>query len=280
MLVDGAIKNVFSGLEQLYNGLSAEYPGSDSIRLPPDFESITEFFGGFPGGSLVAVCGRPEIGKSSLLLNIALTSQTESALAYFAASDWTEKDVTERLLSMAAYETSELTRGQLSEREWARVVKQAGRLSEADLWLDASCDSVEAVARTVRRLKKKSSLDAILIDDAHYLGRDDLSRREAMDHVCRDLKALARELGVPVVFTVPLLSSQAQHSETLEDLGEYEKVEQYADSVLLLRSTKGLESHVELVLAQNNRGPYGERLRTQLGFAAAVGRFISVEEGL
>ncbi len=206
------------------------------------FNKLDEFVGGFQRSDLIIVAGRPSMGKTSLALSIARNAAVEmgACVALFSL-EMARDGLVLRLLSSEANVDSRRVRfGLHSESEEKRIMEATGRLSEAPIYIDDSpiLRMIE-VRSKARRLYFEHGIDLIVVDYLQLLqgeGRSE-NRVQEISYISRSLKALARELNVPVIAVSQLsraVEFRASHRPQLADLRESGSIEQDADLVLFI----------------------------------------------
>jgi len=206
------------------------------------FTGLDEFLGGFQRSDLIIVAGRPSMGKTSLALNIARNAAVErgACVALFSLEMAREPLVLRMLASESGVNSRRLRLGLHTEDEEKRVMDATGRLSEAPIYIDDSPQlRVVEMRSKARRLHYERGINLIIVDYLQLMqgdGRGE-SRVQEISFVSRSLKALARELNVPVLAVSQLSRAvewRASHIPQLSDLRESGSIEQDADVVLFI----------------------------------------------
>lgn len=241
----------------------------------PDLDGKT---GGFQKSDLVIIAARPSMGKTalviSLLLHAAITQQTPVAL--FSLEMSKEQLVQRMLCSEALVDLGRLLRGRLSDDDYVRLAQAAGHLNTAPIWIDDSgALSVLEMRGKARRLKaEQPELGMIVVDYLQLMqggARNAENRQQEVSEISRGLKALAKELEVPVIALSQLSRApeqRADHRPQLSDLRESGSIEQDADLVMFLyrpeyylsemeAQEKGLAGKAELIISKQRNGPTG-----------------------
>ncbi|MBI1853475.1 MAG: replicative DNA helicase [Planctomycetes bacterium] len=251
--------------------------------LPTGFIDLDDMTSGLQPGELVVVAGRPSMGKTSFVLNIADHAAVDEGRGVLIFSLETSKlQVAQNVLcGRARIDAHKMRKGEIGEDDWSNLTLAAGKLDEAKIFIDdtASLTPVGLKAKA-RRCKAKHDIGLVIVD---YLQLMDApmgeNRQQEISVISRSLKALARELEVPVIALSQLnraVDSRDDHRPRLSDLRESGAIEQDADLILALyreeyydpkETNKGLAE--VLVLKQRN-GPVG---RVQLTFLASYLRF-------
>src|SRR5690554_1608104 len=240
----------------------------------PDLDAMT---GGLQKGDLVIVAARPSMGKTAFCMNVglhaAITQQTP--VAVFSLEMSKEQLVQRMLCSEALVDLGRLLRGRLTDDDYVRLAQAAGHLNSAPIWIDDSgALSVLEMRAKARRLKAdQPELGMIIVDYIqlmHASGHAE-NRQQEVSEISRGLKALAKELAVPIVALSQLSRApeqRADHRPQLSDLRESGSLEQDADLVMFLyrpeyyvspaeAQEKGLQGKAELIIGKQRNGPTG-----------------------
>lgn len=239
------------------------------------FHQLDELTSGFQPGEFIIIAGRPSMGKTALALNVAVNTATRNRtpVAIFSL-EMSDESLTGRILcSTAGVSMKKVRRGMITDREKHQLTAALGPLSEAPIFIDdsAGLNALEIRARA-RRKKSESGIGLVIIDylqlmEAHGAGRRDRNRQQEISEISRALKAMAKELNVPVVALSQLSrqpESRPDKRPQLSDLRESGAIEQDADLVLLLYRAKfyareGDEANdtAEVIIAKQRNGPLG-----------------------
>jgi replicative DNA helicase len=206
------------------------------------FTGLDDILGGFQRSDLIIVGGRPSMGKTSLVLNIARNAAVEqgACVALFSLEMARDSLVWRLLSSESGVNLSRIRLGLHAEEEEKRVMEATGKLSEASIYVDDTHQlRVVEMRSKARRLYFEHGIDLIIIDYMQLMegeGRTE-NRVQEISYISRSLKGLARELNVPVVAVSQLsraLEFRASHIPQLSDLRESGSIEQDADVVLFV----------------------------------------------
>ncbi|MFH1384524.1 MAG: replicative DNA helicase [Candidatus Omnitrophota bacterium] len=252
--------------------------------IPTGFFKLDEMTSGFHKADLVIVAGRPSMGKSALALSICehVAVDNKIPVAYFSLEMSREQLVQRLLCSRARVNAQHVRTGFLSTKDWPKLTSAAGKLSEAPIYIDDSPSMTAFEIRAkARRLKSKHDIQLIVIDYLqlmHSGGRVE-NRQQEITEISRRLKALAREIKVPVIAVSQLSRAVVARQEKrpqLSDLRESGSIEQDADVVLLLireeyyNPTPENKGKAEIIIAKQRNGPVGS---IQLAFLKELTRF-------
>lgn len=226
---------------------------------------------GFQPSDLILVAARPSMGKTALVLNIAqyMAFKQDKHVAIFSL-EMSKEQLMNRLLSMESKVDSQSMRnGSLKDDDWAKLIESAGIIGDSNLIIDDTPGiSIRELRSKCRKYKLEHGLDIIMIDYLQLMsgnGKGD-SRQQEISDISRSLKALARELGVPVVALSQLsraVESRPDHRPMLSDLRESGAIEQDADVVMFIyrddyynkdSENKGI---AEVIIAKQRNGPIG-----------------------
>jgi replicative DNA helicase len=217
---------------------------SDITGYKTGFFDIDHTLHGLQKGDLIIVAARPSMGKTSVSLNLAMNVaayQPEQAVAIFSLEMAAEQLAMRLLSAKSRIEGDKLKTGRLSNDDWNRVNEAAGELKASNIFIDDTPGiKVPEIFSKCRRLQNEHGLSLILIDYIQLItgsGRQGESRQQEVSEISRSLKALARELKVPVI-ALSQLSRSVEARENkhpmLSDLRESGAIEQDADIVMLL----------------------------------------------
>ena len=258
--------------------------------VPTGFKDLDELTCGLQPSDLIIIAARPSMGKTQLALNIARYAAVENPkpvpVAIFSL-EMAKEQLAMRLLSAeATIDSQRLRTGHLTDEHWKRLVTALGRLSEAPIFIDdtPAVSLMEMRARS-RRIKQEHGLGLILIDYLQLMqtsGRKE-NRQQEISEISRSLKALARELKVPVVALSQLSRAVEQRTERrpmLSDLRESGAIEQDADLVAFLyrddyyNKESEKPNITEISIAKQRNGPIGT---VELIFLKEFGKFVSLD---
>lgn len=215
------VKESFKIIETLYENKSTV------TGMPTGYQKLNELTAGLQPSDLIIVAGRPSMGKTAFALNVGFQAAAESgqAVAVFSLEMSKEQLVQRMLCSEARVDSSKLRGGFLRENDWPKLTKAASTLSETKLFIDDTpAISVLEMRAKSRRLKKEHDLGMIVVDYLQLMRSDATESREReISDISRSLKALAKELHVPVVALSQLnrsVESRTDKRPQLSDLRE------------------------------------------------------------
>jgi replicative DNA helicase len=234
-----------------------------------DFDHLTS---GFQGGDLVIVAGRPSMGKTSLAMNMAanVAIRGKAPVGVFSLEMNTEQLLMRLLCSEARVSAHRLRTGYLRDSEWPLLISAAGQLSEAPLYIDDSGGlNILELRAKARRLHAEVGLGMLVIDYLQLLAGSSTrieNRQQEISEISRSLKALAKELKIPVVALSQLsraVEARTDHRPMLSDLRESGAIEQDADVVCFVyreehyRRTEENAGRGEIIIGKQRNGPVG-----------------------
>ena len=285
--VHGAFSTLKDVIKEDIATVQSRYEKKESVTgIATGYTHLDRLTSGLQRSELIIVAGRPSMGKTALALNIAQNAAlTAGAHVAFFSLEMSKEQLGLRLLcSQAKVEGEKLRSGFLSPREWERLIRAAGSLSEASIYIDDSAAvSVMEMRAKARRLKAEKKLDLMVVDYLQLMrgsGRTD-SREQEISEISRSLKGLAKELKVPVVALSQLnrrLEERPNKRPQLADLRESGAIEQDADLILFVYRDKvynpetPVENTAEIIIGKQRNGPLG---KVDLTF---LERFTSFEE--
>ena len=239
--------------------------------LPTGFRDLDRMTSGLQPSDLILVAARPSMGKTACTLNIAqnVGVRQHKTVAFFSL-EMSQEQLVQRLLCQIAHiDSQKLRTGQLnSDEEWTRLTDACDKLYESPIYIDDTPGiSVAEMRSKARRLKSEHGLDLIIVDYLQLMqGRNAESRQQEISEISRSLKALARELKVPLIALSQLsrsVESRQDKRPMLSDLRESGALEQDADIVSFLYREDYYDKETEnqhiteVILAKHRNGPVG-----------------------
>lgn len=239
--------------------------------IPTGFEKFDHMTSGLQNSDLIIIAGRPSMGKSALAISMAeyVGIEQKQGVAVFSLEMSKEQLVQRMLCSQARVDAHKVRSGFLSPSDWPKLTAAAGRLSESKIFIDDTpAISVLELRAKARRLKANQGIELIILDYLQLMRSavQSESRQQEISEISRSLKALARELSVPVIALSQLsraVESRQDHKPQLSDLRESGAIEQDADLVVLLmreeyyNPTEENKGVADVHIAKQRNGPVG-----------------------
>ncbi len=277
------VKDTIKTIEKLYDRKE------QITGVPTGFTDLDNMTSGMQGGDLIIIAGRPSMGKTAFCLNLveyAAMHASEPITAAVFSLEMSKEQLVQRLLcSVARIEAGRVRTGKLAQSEFPTLVNAAGIIAEAPIYIDDTPSiSVLEVRAKSRRLKAEKNLGLIVVDYLQLMtGANTESRQQEISEISRSLKALAKELNVPVIALSQLnrsLESRTDKRPILADLRESGAIEQDADVIMFLyresvycdacrkrdnSCNEGHERDAEVIIGKQRNGPLGIEQLTFLG---------------
>lgn len=235
------------------------------------FKDLDRMTAGLQKSDLIIVAGRPSMGKTSYCLDIArhAAMEAEIPVVIFSLEMSKEQLALRMLCSEAMVEAQKLRSGFLRQSDWPKLTLAAGNLADAPIYIDDSAAiSVLELRAKARRLKADSNLGLVIVDYLQLMkGRGRAERREQeISEISRSLKALAKELSIPIIAISQLsrrTEERPRQRPQLADLRESGAIEQDADVILFVyreevyREDPSNEGVAEIIIGKQRNGPTG-----------------------
>jgi len=260
----------------------------DGVIGIPTYRDLDHYLSGFQKSDLVIVAARPAMGKTSFCLNVAQNTAVKhgKTVAVFSLEMSKEQLAQRMLCAEARVDQSKVRMGFINSEEWRRLSAALGPLAEAPIYLDDSpgITALDVRAKT-RRLQAERGLDLVVIDYLQLMsggGRRTENRQQEISEISRSLKALARELDVPVVALSQLSRAVEQSADkrpNLSHLRESGALEQDADVVLFIHRPEYFDPETEkkgiaeIIVAKHRNGPVGT---AELAFLKEYTKFMDL----
>ena len=253
--------------------------------VPTGFLDLDRYTAGFQQGDLIVVAGRPSMGKTALALNIVESAAIRTKLAAIVFSmEMSSEQLTMRFMSaLGGIDAHKVRTGKLEDADWPRLTSAMTMLNESRIFLDDSANLTPTELRArCRRLKREHDIGLVVVDYLQLMHVPGTSENRATEisEISRSLKALARELEVPVVALSQLnrsLESRANRRPMLSDLRESGAIEQDADVILFIYRDEVYNEDTtdrgkaEIIIGKQRNGPTGTVTLTFLGRIAKFG---------
>ena len=241
--------------------------------IPTGFVDLDYRTAGMQPSDLVLIAARPSMGKTAFALNIAqyVAFKKNMTVAIFSL-EMSKEQLVNRMFSLESnVDAQKLRTGQLNDQEWERLIESAGVIGKSNLIIDDTPGiSISELRSKCRKYKLEHNLSMVIIDYLQLMtgsgGRSSDSRQQEISDISRSLKAVARELAVPVLALSQLsraVEQRPDHRPMLSDLRESGAIEQDADVVMFIyrdeyynkdTDKKGVS---EIIIAKQRNGPIG-----------------------
>ena len=281
------IRESFKTIERLYDKKEL------ITGVATGFERLDELTSGLQNSDLIIIAGRPSMGKTAFALNIAQYAALEAGVpvAIFSLEMAREQLATRMLSAEARVDSQRLRKGFLGETDWPKLTTAAGRLSDAPIYIDATppITVIEMKAKS-RRLKADAGLGLVVLDYLQLMRGSSFkdSREQEISEISRSLKALAKELSLPVIALSQLnrkVEDRTNRRPQMADLRESGAIEQDADVIAFIYraavSTRSAanpdKGMAEIILGKQRNGPTGI---VKLAFQEKYTRFENLARGV
>ncbi len=269
------LKDTFKSIELLYERKELV------TGVPTGYTDLDKMTAGLQPSDLIIVAGRPSMGKTAFALNIieyATAHADHSVPAVIFSLEMSKEQLVQRMLcSLAKVDAGRLRTGHLGESDWPKLTMAAGQLNDTQIFIDDTpAISVLELRSKARRLKAEHGLGLIIVDYLQLMrGSNPESRQQEISEISRSLKALAKELELPVVALSQLnrsLESRTDKRPMMADLRESGAIEQDADVIMFVyreavycedcksrerTCEKGHDKDAEIIIGKQRNGPIG-----------------------
>jgi replicative DNA helicase len=253
--------------------LEKRFENQDQLTgVPSGYIELDKMLSGFQRSDLVIVACRPSMGKTSFSLGASKHAAVmgKVPVVFFSLEMAKEQIVTRLLASEARVDSQRIRTGKLNEQDWARLTRAAGALSEANIYIDDTpALTVLEMRGKARRLKAElGDIGLVIVDYLQIMGtsKNSESREKAISDISRSLKALAKELNVPVIALSQLnrnIDLRQDKRPMMADLRESGAIEQDADVIIFIHreDVENLQpnaaSVAEFIIGKHRNGPRG-----------------------
>lgn len=286
----GSFQNIKDVLVATYDNIEIlTTRKGDVTGIPTGFAELDRMTAGFQRNDLIIVGARPSVGKTAFALNIAqnVATKTEENVAIFSLEMGAEQLVMRMLCAEGNINAQNLRTGSLTDEDWRKLTMAMGSLSNAGIYIDDTPGvRIGEIRSKCRRLKQEHGLGMILIDYLQLIqgdGRSGDNRQQEVSEISRSLKALARELKVPVIALSQLSRGVEQRQDKrpmMSDIRESGSIEQDADIVAFLYRDDYYDKEsenkniIEIIIAKQRNGPVGT---VSLAFVKEYNKFVNLE---
>jgi len=245
--------------------------GGRLTGLGTDYYDLDDLMGGLQSGELIIIAARPSMGKTSFALNLTERVASQKAAVAFFSLEMSKQQVIQNMLCCRAQVDGQaLRKGRITDQQYKRLQDEATRLYETKIFVDDTPGiSITQLRAKCRRLKQKHDIQMVVLDYLQLMsagGRVE-SRQQEISEISRGLKAIARELSMPVVALSQLnrdVENRDDHRPRMSDLRESGAIEQDADVIVLLhrdeyyKPTEQNAGLAQIIIAKQRNGPTGE----------------------
>ncbi len=246
--------------------------GEAVTGVPTGFTDLDKMMAGMQGSDLIIIAGRPAMGKTSFVMNIAANAAMEhgAPVAVFSLEMSKEQLVTRLLSSTARIDANKLRTGFIQTDDFGRLIQVADALSKTPIYVDDTpALSILSLRSKARRLKREKNIQVLIVDYLQLMrGEGDIENRvQEISQISRGLKAVAKELNIPVLALSQLsrkLEERPDKRPILSDLRESGAIEQDADLVLFVfreevykENDPALTGLAEILIRKQRNGPTG-----------------------
>ncbi|AYC28399.1 replicative DNA helicase [Paenisporosarcina cavernae] len=286
----GDFRHIKDVLVQTYDNIELLHARKGDITgVPTGFRDLDRITAGFQRNDLIIVAARPSVGKTAFALNVAqnVATKANENVAIFSLEMGAEQLVMRMLCAEGNIDAQVLRTGALTAEDWRKLTMAMGTLSNAGIFIDDTPGiRINEIRSKCRRLKQEYGLGMILIDYLQLImgsgnGKD--NRQQEVSEISRSLKALARELQVPVIALSQLSRGVEQRQDKrpmMSDLRESGSIEQDADIVSFLyredyydKETEN-QNMIEIIIAKQRNGPTGT---VTLAFVKEFNKFVNID---
>tara|TARA_B100000700_G_scaffold325254_1_gene433553 strand:+ start:1163 stop:2593 length:1431 start_codon:yes stop_codon:yes gene_type:complete len=254
------------------------------VGVPTGLDDLDERLGGLHKSDLVIIAGRPSMGKTALATNIAyyaakkiLDSGKKSSIAFFSLEMSSEQLSTRILSEQSRIKSNDIRRGKVSEEEFNRLIESSRNIHELPLYIDETpAITISTLSNRARRIKRLFGLDMIVVDYIQLMTTGSKrfdGRVQEISEITQGLKALAKELGVPVLALSQLSRAVEQRDDKkpqLADLRESGSIEQDADVVMFVFREEYYLERKEPKLGTIEHGEWQAKMNEILGTADII----------
>ena len=268
-------------IEMAHNAMKSD---QGIVGIPTGLDDLDERLGGLHKSDLVIIAGRPSMGKTALATNIAyyaskkiLESEKKSSVAFFSLEMSSEQLSTRILSEQARIRSNDIRRGKVSEEEFNRLIETSRSIHELPLYIDETpAITIATLSNRARRIKRLFGLDLIVVDYIQLMTTGSKrfdGRVQEISEITQGLKALAKELGVPVLALSQLSRAVEQRDDKkpqLADLRESGSIEQDADVVMFVFREEYYLERKEPKLGTIEHGEWQSKMNEILGSADII----------
>ncbi len=286
----GDFRHIKDVLVQTYDNIELLHSRKGDITgVPSGFRDLDQITAGFQPNDLIIVAARPSVGKTAFALNVAqnVATKTDKNVAIFSLEMGADQLVMRMLCAEGNIDAQVLRTGALTAEDWRKLTMAMGSLSNAGIFIDDTAGiRVNEIRSKCRRLKQEYGLGMIMIDYLQLIqgssnGKE--NRQQEVSEISRSLKALAREMQVPVIALSQLSRGVEQRQDKrpmMSDLRDSGSIEQDADIVSFLYREDYYDKEsenqnmIEIIIAKQRNGPVGT---VTLAFVKEFNKFVNID---
>ncbi len=273
------VKASIQKIEELYKRKA------DVTGLATGFTELDKMTSGLHPGEMTIIAARPSMGKTAFSLNVAqhIALRGKKCIAYFSLEMGKESMMMRMLSAEARVNMGEIRNGKIQDSAWPKLINAASALSEASIFIDDTPGmSPFEIRSRARRLKAEHGLDCIMIDYLQLMSMKQKfsSREQEVAEISKNLKAIAKELQIPIIALAQLnrgVEGRSDRRPMLSDLRESGSIEQDADVIMMLyrddyydKEDPDKQGHAEVIVGKQRNGATGT---VKLRFDAKYNRF-------
>lgn len=258
-----ALSDYYDRIERLYTNRD------EKLGVPSGFHALDNLLGGFQKGDLVIIAARPGMGKTSLMLNMAINAARSKARSAVFSLEMSTEQLMQRMMSTETrINQQKLRLGQLNEHEWDLFVEATVSLGNLKIFLDDTpALSVMQLRTKCRRLSRESGLDIIMVDYLQLMttgGRLDGSnnRVQEISNISRNLKEIAREINVPLIAGAQLSRAVEQRTDKKPVLSDLRESGCLAGDTLITLADTGINVPIRELVGKSGFAVWALNLKT------------------
>lgn len=274
-----AVEDALIRIEKNYNNNGMILGETTGYR---EIDNVTS---GLQKGDFILVAARPSMGKTAFALNLGQYASKKSNVAIFSL-EMTKEQLTDRLLSAKCLVPLNAIRtGQMTDEQWDKIAKSSGDLSKRNIYIDDETMNITDIKAKCRKLKTQRGLDVVIIDYLQLIegGNNKTSREQEISSISRELKKIAKKLGITIIALSQLSRApeqRADHRPMLSDLRDSGSLEQDADIIMMLYRDEyynkdSEDNNIAEVIVNKNRN--GEVKTIKLGWIGQYQRFAPLD---
>lgn len=288
---DSGLTDISSILTDTYQYLIEISQNPSALTgISTGFRDLDRYLSGLQNSDFILLAARPSVGKTALGINIAVNAAKNGKKVGVFSLEMSKRQITQRIISMMSMvNLSDIIAGKLEEEEWNQLLAKMDEIKNLDLYIDDTASiSLTELRAKAKRKKQEEGLDLIMIDYLQLMTTDSSrveNRQQEISTISRGLKALAKELNIPILSLSQLSRKTEERSDKkpmLSDLRESGAIEQDADVVMMLYrddyydKESELQNNLEVIIGKHRNGPTGS---VNLYFAKEYTLFTDIEYG-